>query len=193
MSPLGTLHLLQSLWGCVGHSPPVWPQSFTLFRDHFLTSCAIYVNVSVETPSICVVYSSLSPPCSFLILSTFGVDGSCQWPYPEAVACSTFKWVGSFWKAQWDTERISLSLITVHLLKSSGAGLLLTSLSYRFFFCVTPMQAVEIIFPGTGLSRRKLLPNDCFYFDFHMMLSLVGLCGLGVPNIFYMFSSRTAE
>lgn len=184
ISPLGSLHLLQSLWGWVGLSPLIWLQTFILFSDYFLLSCAICVNVSAETPYICVVYSGLSPPapCSFLILITFGVNGSCQWPYLEVVACSFFNIVWGFWKAQWDTEWAPLSLITVHLLKSSGAGLLPISFSYRFFFYVTPMEAAEIIFHGTGLSTRKLLPNDCFYFDFHMMLSI--LVGLGCPIFF---------
>lgn len=187
MSPLGALHLLQPLWGCIGHSPPIWLQSFILFRDHFLISCAVCVNVSVETPYICVVYSNLSPPCSFSILTTLGANRSCQWPYPEAVTCSTFNIVWGFWKAQGDTEWDPLSLIIVHLLKSSGAGLLLTSLSYRFFFCVTPMQAVEIIFAVTGLSGRKLLPNDCFYFDSHIVLSI--LVGLVCPIFFVCLAS----
>lgn len=109
MSPLGALHLLQPLWGCIGHSPPIWLQSFILFHDHFLISCAVCVNVSVETPYICVVYSNLSPPCSFSILTTLGANRSCQWPYPEAVTCSTFNIVWGFWKAQGDTEWDPLS------------------------------------------------------------------------------------
>lgn len=166
MSALGSLPLLQSLWGCVELSPLIWLQSFILFSDHFLLSCAVYVNVSVETPCICVVYSNLSFPCSFLILTTLGVNGSCHWPYPQVVACSIFNIVWGFWEAQWAPEGSPVCLITVPLLKSSGAGLLPISLSYWFFFCVTPMEAGEIIFHGTGLSTRKLLPND-FWFSYY--------------------------
>lgn len=118
---------------------------------------------------------TLSLPCSLwcgLLLVSYG---SCQWPCPRAVACSIVNIVRAFWKAwsRWGTEWVPLSLITVHLLKSSDAGLPLTPFSHRFFIHITPMQAVEMIFRGTGLSRKRLLPNDCFYFVFHTVPSIL--------------------
>lgn len=136
--------------------------------------------------TIYVLFILIFPfPSLLLPLTTFGVNGFCQWPYPEVVACRIFNIVWGFWKAQWDTEWAPLSLVTLHLLKSSGAGLHLISFSYRFFFCVTPMEAVEIIFHDTGLSTRKLLPNDCFYFGFHIMKM-----GLECPIFFYIAAGQ---
>lgn len=178
MFPLGSLHLLQSLWGRVECCTLIWfvfhslQWSFPSFK-YRLCKCE-----SGNTMYLCCLFQS------FLFLLDTDYFGILTVTLPEVAVCSVFNIVWGFWKAQWDTEWAPLSLITVHLLKSSGARLLPISFSYRFFFRVTPMEALEIIFQGTGLSTRKLLPNDSFYFDVCMMLSI--LMGLGC-SIFFIY------
>lgn len=122
----------------------------------------------VEKHDVFVMFIPTLSPCPVLSWCSLLLEpySSSKWPCPAAVACSTADTVRAFREAWflWNTEWAPFSLVTINILRSSNAGLPQTLFSRRFSTCIIPMQAVEIIFIGTGVSRRRLLPSNCFYF-----------------------------